>query len=206
MTRTLFAALNSLEKNRLNNPFCRTIKYLMASATRIVCSLSLLAAGLPALAEVFSVQSDEKVLSMLEQAAAEQTRAARNYKVLTQFQFADKLLRSGITFEHKMTHDSGRSEKAVHYDHGSGVAIADVDGDGLPDIYFVNQIGANQLWRNLGGAKFSDITATAGVALEQAVKVAAAFADLDNDGDPDLVVTAVRDGNHLLRNDGKGKF
>ena len=89
---------------------------------------------------------------------------------------------------------------------GPGIAIADVDGDGRLDIYFVNQVGGNQLWRNLGGGRFENITAAAGVAVAGKVSVSASFADIDNDGDADLYVTTVRGGNMLFENDGKGHF
>src|SRR4030095_6286890 len=96
--------------------------------------------------------------------------------------------------------------KPAHYDHGTALAVADVDGDGRPDLYFVNQLGANQLWRNLGGGQFEDITARAGVALEGRIHAGASFADVDNDGDPDLFVTTVRMGNVLFENLGGGRF
>jgi hypothetical protein len=54
-----------------------------------------------------------------------------------------------------------------HYDHGSAVAAADVDGDGLYDLYFVNQVGGNELWKNIGGGKFENITESAGTALRE---------------------------------------
>ena len=85
------------------------------------------------------------------------------FKVFYKFHFADQIQESGITFRQHITEDSGRHYKAVHYDHGSGIAVADVDGDGLYDIYFVNQLGGNQLWKNLGGGKFKNITEEAGV-------------------------------------------
>jgi hypothetical protein len=84
--------------------------------------------------------------------------------------------------------------------------MADVDGDGLSDLYFVSQVGGNQLWRNLGGGKFQDITASAGVAVAGTVGVSASFADIDNDGDADLYVTTVRGGNRMFENDGHGRF
>ena len=68
--------------------------------------------------------------------------------------------------------DGARDYKAVHYDHGTAIAAADVDGDGRPDLFFTNQRGGNQLWRNLGGGRFEDITATAGVAMAGKVSVA----------------------------------
>ena len=94
----------------------------------------------------------------------------------------------------------------MHYDHGNGVAVADVDGDGLPDILFVNQVGANELWRNLGGGRFEDITDKAGIDGSDRISVAASFADIDNDGDPDLYISAVRQGNQMFENIGDGKF
>ena len=83
--------------------------------------------------------------------------------------------------------------------------MADVDGDGRIDIYFPNQAGNNELWRNLGNARFENISHPA-VALAGRISVAASFADIDNDGDQDLFVTTVRGGNVLLENDGKGHF
>ena len=81
-----------------------------------------------------------------------------------------------------------------------------MDGDGLEDLYFVNQLGGSQLWKNLGGGKFRNITAEAGVALADRIGVTASFADIDNDGDQDLFVTTVRRGNVLFENDGRGRF
>lgn len=131
---------------------------------------------------------------------------ARGYKVFHDFKFVDKLKESGITFKHSMTDDSGRFYKPVHYDHGSGLAVADVDGDGLYDIYFVTQLGCNELWRNLGNGRFENITERAGVGLCDQISVGASFADIDNDGKEDLYVTTVRHGNVLFKNLGDGRF
>ncbi|HET9227035.1 MAG TPA: CRTAC1 family protein, partial [Thermoanaerobaculia bacterium] len=111
---------------------------------------------------------------------------------------------SGITFAHQIVDDAGKTYKAAHYDHGNGVAVADVDGDGLVDVYFTSQLGGNELWKNLGGGKFKQVEA--GVGLKDRISVSAAFGDVDNDGDQDLYVTTVRMGNALFENDGKGKF
>jgi len=137
---------------------------------------------------------------------AKQIEAARGIRAFHDFQFADKLPESGITFVNRIVEDAGKHYKAVHYDHGTGLAVADVDGDGLPDIYFVNQVGGNELWKNAGGGRFTPITKEAGVALAGRISVAAAFADVDNDGDQDLFVTTVRGGNVLFENDGHGRF
>jgi hypothetical protein len=150
-------------------------------------------------------ERDEGVRTLQARRAA-QIAAAKKYKVFHGFTFTDRQPESGITFRHRMVSDAGRTYKAVHYDHGNGIAAADVDGDGLPDLYFVNQAGGNQLWKNLGGGRFRDITRQAGVALAGRISVAASFADVDNDGDADLFVTTVRGGNVLFLNDGQGRF
>jgi enediyne biosynthesis protein E4 len=135
-----------------------------------------------------------------------QLEAARQFKVFHQFQFSDQLKESGITFKYRAVDDVTKHMRMGHYDHGSAVAVADVDGDGLYDIYFLNQVGGNELWKNLGNGRFKNITPEAGVALAGRVSVAAAFADIDNDGDQDLFVTTVRGGNALFENDGHGHF
>jgi enediyne biosynthesis protein E4 len=135
-----------------------------------------------------------------------QLEAARAFKVVHDFQFTDRLRESGITFVHHAVDDAAKHMRMGHYDHGSAVAVADVDGDGLYDILFLNQVGGNQLWKNLGAGKFKDITEEAGIALPGRVSVAAAFADIDNHGSEDLFITTVRGGSALFENDGHGRF
>lgn len=135
-----------------------------------------------------------------------QLEAASEFEVFHQFSFTDKLEASGIDFMHRSVDDAGKFYKMVHYDHGNGLSIADVDNDGLYDVYFTNQVGPNSLWRNLGNGTFEDITQTAGVGLENVISVTSSFADIDNDGDQDLFVTTVRFGNYLFENNGAGRF
>lgn len=142
----------------------------------------------------------------LEARRATQLEDARQFDVVHDFQFADRLTDSGITFVHHIVEDAGLHYKAVHYDHGNGIAVADVDGDGRFDIYFVNQVGGNELWRNVGGGRFTNVTKAAAVGLRDRISVGASFADIDNDGDQDLFVTTVRGGNALFANDGRGHF
>lgn len=69
-----------------------------------------------------------------------------------------------------------------------GVASADFDNDGHPDL-FVASVNRNRLYRNLGNGKFSDVTATAGLEnTSQLWAVGAGWFDMDNDGDLDLFV------------------
>ncbi len=145
-------------------------------------------------------------MQFLAQRKHQQELAALSCDAFYGFQFTNRVEESGIRFENRVVDDTGKNYQAAHYDHGNGMAVADIDGDGLLDIYFTTQLGKNQLWRNLGHGKFEDITALSGLELEDQVSVAAAFADIDNDGTPDLFVTTVRHGNHLFKNVGGGRF
>lgn len=119
--------------------------------------------------------------------------------------FRDRLPESGIDFQ--MGQQLGEQFKLNLYDHGSGLAVADFDGDGNDDLLFLNQFGANALYRNRGDGTFENATDEAGpVALADRVCVGAAFADYDNDGDQDLYITSTRGGNVLLENQGGGRF
>jgi hypothetical protein len=142
----------------------------------------------------------------LSEAQAAQLETADAITVFHDFRFTDIQPESGLTWRHRIVNDAGQTYKAAHYDHGNGVTTADIDGDGRLDIYFVTQVGANGLFRNLGGGRFEDVTVEAGVAVADRIGVAASFADVDNDGDPDLYVTTVRGGNVLFENDGQGRF
>ncbi len=96
-----------------------------------------------------------------------------------------------------------------------GLATLDYDGDGLTDVFFTNGADIqslkkegprqwNRLFRNTGGLKFVDVTSRAGLA-GAGYSMAAAVADFDNDGHPDLFVAGVRH-NILYRNRGDGTF
>jgi enediyne biosynthesis protein E4 len=89
---------------------------------------------------------------------------------------------------------------------GSGVAAGDVDGDGWCDLYFCRLQRGNALYRNLGNWRFEDVTAAAGVACEGQASTGATFADVDGDGDLDLLVNCRGGGTRLFLNDGKGRF
>jgi len=147
---------------------------------------------------------DQGVKTLAKRKALQLESIKKAPSLFYDFHFTDHLTESGITFINKAVDDTGKYYKPVHYDHGNGLAVADVDNDGLLDVYFCTQLGSNQLWKNLGDGKFENITGN--TALENRISVAASFADIDNDGDEDLYVTNVRKGNVLFENDGKGKF
>jgi hypothetical protein len=85
----------------------------------------------------------------------------------------------------------------THKGWGMGIAVADYDNDGLPDIYVTGYNG-NVLYRNLGNCKFEDVTEKAGVA-GGGFSAGAAWADYDRDGHLDLFVSRYvkTDLNHL---------
>ena len=142
----------------------------------------------------------------MEDRRAGQLAAAEQFDIFHQFSFLDQIEQSGIRFRNHITEESGKHWLPIHYDHGNGIAVADVDGDGWHDLYLATQAGTNELWRNLGDGKFADITTAAGVGVAAPIGVTASFADIDNDGDPDLYATVLRAGNRLFANDGTGKF
>jgi tetratricopeptide (TPR) repeat protein len=90
------------------------------------------------------------------------------------------------------------------YGH-NGISVADVDGDGLDDLYICQPAGLpNRLFRNRGNGTFEDITGPSGVGVLENT-ACALFADIDNDGRPDLIVVRTT-GPLLFLNQGGGKF
>jgi hypothetical protein len=111
---------------------------------------------------------------------------------------------TGIAFTNSLSKDRYTTNQI--YLNGSGVAAGDIDGDGWCDLYFCGLDGPNVLYRNLGNWRFEDITASAGVACPNLNATGAVFADIDGDGDLDLIVNSVGGGTHVFLNDGKGHF
>lgn len=92
-----------------------------------------------------------------------------------------------------------------------GVAILDHDGDRDLDIYVTNGAGvANSLYasqlRQTGKLTFVDVAAAAGVAATDMDATGVCYGDIDNDGDPDLLVLGNRMANRLYENQGNGAF
>ncbi|HEY2945482.1 MAG TPA: FG-GAP-like repeat-containing protein [Vicinamibacteria bacterium] len=86
-----------------------------------------------------------------------------------------------------------------------GVSVGDFDGDGLDDVYVSQPEGLpNRLFRNKGDGTFEDVTEAAGVAVLDRTSESL-FADVDNDGDQDLILLT-QSGPLLFLNDGKGHF
>jgi enediyne biosynthesis protein E4 len=122
----------------------------------------------------------------------------------------DATAKAGMSFRH----DNGASGRRYMVEiAGGGVLVLDYDGDGYPDVFFVN--GAplpgdpepprpSALYRNLGGGRFVDVTREAGLEA-RGYGMGGSAADVDDDGDVDLLVTAFG-RNRFYRNRGDGTF
>jgi tetratricopeptide (TPR) repeat protein len=100
---------------------------------------------------------------------------------------------------------------AKHIGKGMGVAIADYNDDGFADVFVANDTLPNFLFQNNGGKRFAEVALTAGVALNDGGKPVSSMGvdwrDYDNDGGPDVIVSALEGETFpLFRNVGKGFF
>jgi hypothetical protein len=118
---------------------------------------------------------------------------------------------TGITFVHT---DGGAESLYIVQTVVAGLALFDYDNDGLVDIYFLNGAPTpgsrfdvpphHELWRNLGGFRFADVTDEAGVG-DTGYGLGVVSGDYDNDGDQDLYVSNFGPS-VLYRNNGDGTF
>lgn len=115
-----------------------------------------------------------------------------------------------------------RYQEMVFGTIGTGVAVADYDQDGRPDVFISVKTGGSRLYRNLGDFRFEDVTGSAGIALSSSGFMSwfgggssedgkpwdqgAVFADVDNDGWLDLYVTCFDAPNRLYMNQRDGTF
>ncbi|MGB7516432.1 MAG: CRTAC1 family protein [Candidatus Acidiferrum sp.] len=133
-------------------------------------------------------------------------RAQEEHKAI---QFTNVTQAAGIHF----THYKGNKGISINLEEfGPGVCVADYDGDGWQDIYFVNARDLygrgvnvqNALYHNNGDGTFTDVTDKAGVP-GTGFGLGCVWGDYDNDGHPDLFVTQYG-RNVLYHNNGDGTF
>lgn len=112
---------------------------------------------------------------------------------------------TGVEFAHQL--DPGEPRRRLYHSSfaAGGVAIGDVDGDGLPDLFLVGTTQPNQLYRNLGDLRFEEVV-DGNINAGDAWGTGAAMVDIDNDGDLDIYVCNYDSPNQLYLNDGTAKF
>ncbi len=120
---------------------------------------------------------------------------------------------SGVNFRNDLVFDESFNIFTYrNFYNGGGVALGDVNNDGLLDIYFTSNQGKNQLYLNRGDFKFENVTDQAGVAGTRAWSTGVAMADVNADGFLDIYVCNSGDisgdnkQNELFINNGDGTF
>ena len=106
---------------------------------------------------------------------------------------------------------SEQSGIRAHIGKGMGVAVADFNGNGLPDFFVTNDKLFSSLFHNKGNLHFEEVAFDAGVALPEhgnlISEMGADAQDLNNDGFPDIAFTAlVNETFPIFQNNGKGEF
>jgi hypothetical protein len=115
---------------------------------------------------------------------AEPTLTAKNPRL--ELLSADQ---TGIDFQNQILEDSANNIILnLNIYNGGGVAVADVNNDNLPDLYFVCSNGKNRLYLNQGNFKFKDVTEEAGVGSETGFETSATAVDINADGWLDFYV------------------
>lgn len=96
---------------------------------------------------------------------------------------------TGINFQNNV--EDGEKDNSFlfrNFYNGGGVAIGDINNDGLPDIFFTSNMGINKLYLNKSNFKFEDITEKAGIKYDSLWCTGVTFVDINNDGWLDIYV------------------
>lgn len=121
--------------------------------------------------------------------------------------------KTGVTFKNQLKEDAKNNILRYEYFYnGGGVAVGDLDNDGLEDLFFTANMSPNKVYRNLGKWKFEDKTKSAGVAGKDIWTTGVSMADVNGDGFLDIYVcysgkaSAETRGNELWINQGNFTF
>ena len=122
-------------------------------------------------------------VALLVLAGCHPERATRPvFKLLTPGQ-------TGVTFANTITtNDSVNVQSEPYIYNGAGVAVGDIDNDGLPDLFFSGNMVSSRLYLNKGNMRFEDITQSAGVKTTRWA-TGATMVDINNDGYLDIYVS-----------------
>jgi hypothetical protein len=96
---------------------------------------------------------------------------------------------SGINFNNRVT--DGKLENSFlfrNFYNGGGVAVGDINNDGLDDIFFTANMEDNKIYLNKGNFKFEDITKTSGIVQDSMWSTGVVFVDINHDGWLDIYV------------------
>jgi len=120
---------------------------------------------------------------------------------------------SGINFSNNLTDTNDMNiVEYLYYYNGGGVAIGDINNDGLDDIYFTANQLPDRLYLNLGNMKFKDITKSSGIIMDNSWSTGVTMADVNNDGFLDIYVSKLGNlktfmcHNQLYINNGDNTF
>lgn len=104
--------------------------------------------------------------------------------------------KSGVTFKNQLKEDEKNNILRYEYFYnGGGVAVGDLDNDGLEDLFFTANMSSNKVYRNLGNWKFEDKTKSARVAGKDIWTTGVSMADVNGDGLLDIYVCYSGKGN-----------
>jgi enediyne biosynthesis protein E4 len=111
---------------------------------------------------------------------------------------------SGINFDNKV--EDGKVENSFlfrNFYNGGGVAIGDINNDGLPDVFLTSNTGANKLYLNKKNLQFEDIAEKAGIVPDDKWYTGVVLADINHDGWLDIYVCS---SGHMSTNNRKNKL
>lgn len=107
---------------------------------------------------------------------------------------------TGINFINEIKEDEAKNVLSYEYFYnGGGVAVGDINNDGLPDIFFTSNLKSNKLYLNQGNFHFKDITKSAKVSGRNGWKTGCTMADVNGDGWLDIYVCYSGNGNAASR-------